>query len=382
MQAFILAGGFATRLWPLTEKRAKPLLPLAGKPLLTHLVEKIPEGMPVTVSTNAVFAKDFASWKSEIRNLKSEANPKHEIRILIEDTGHEDEKLGALGAVAKWITEEKIDDDVLLLAGDNYIGFSIAEFLQAYTGNPLLAAYDVHDLEKAKRLGTIVTDVPFPHPPTPSPTGGRGEEKQTTKHIHSLPPTGEGLGMGEKEEKKQVIRSFEEKSPSPRSTLVSTGCFVFPASVLPTLVSFAKEKPDNIGGIFEHFLKRGTPVECIAFTEPWFDIGSFEAYLEATKALVGNAVLAGQGHGQGHGNIFEGSVVLGKNSKVERSTIRNVVLFEDCDITDCILENCILDNRCVLRGVDLSGKMLREGTTLVRKSEARNPKSETNAKYE
>ncbi|MEK7217912.1 MAG: NDP-sugar synthase, partial [Patescibacteria group bacterium] len=48
MQAFLLAGGFATRLWPLTEKRAKPLLPLAGKPIITHLLENIPEGIPVT----------------------------------------------------------------------------------------------------------------------------------------------------------------------------------------------------------------------------------------------------------------------------------------------------------------------------------------------
>ena len=57
MRAFILAGGFATRLWPLTEKRAKPLLPLAGKPMITHIVEGLPKDMPVIVSTNDAFAK-------------------------------------------------------------------------------------------------------------------------------------------------------------------------------------------------------------------------------------------------------------------------------------------------------------------------------------
>jgi GTP:adenosylcobinamide-phosphate guanylyltransferase len=66
MHAFILAGGFATRLWPLTEKRAKPLLPLAGKPLLTHLLEKIPRDIPVTVSTNAAFANGFSEWQKMI----------------------------------------------------------------------------------------------------------------------------------------------------------------------------------------------------------------------------------------------------------------------------------------------------------------------------
>ncbi len=62
MKAFILAGGFATRLWPLTEKRAKPLLPLAGVPLVEHLVRDIPEDIPVTISTNAVFKEDFENW--------------------------------------------------------------------------------------------------------------------------------------------------------------------------------------------------------------------------------------------------------------------------------------------------------------------------------
>ena len=354
MQAFILAGGFATRLWPLTEKRAKPLLPLAGKPLLTHLVEKIPEGMPITVSTNAVFAKDFEKWRTMLRDAppchpeeyeaKLSASrriggaPQHDtnIRILIEDAGHEGEKLGALGAVAKWVTEQKIDDNILLLAGDNYIGFQMEAFLDAYNGSPLLALHDITEKEKAKQLGTVVLQG-------------------------------------------NTIQSFEEKPEHPRSTIVSTGCAVIPKMALPLLTAFAAEHPDNIGGIFEHFLKEGMEVRGKLFPDPWFDIGSFEAYLEATKALVGENVMeenrAPQRGAPTHeGNVFKGSVVLGKGSNVKKSTLKNVVLFESCSIEDCILENCILDNHCTLQGVDLTGKMLREGTTLIR--EIRSTKSE------
>ncbi|MEK7137734.1 MAG: NDP-sugar synthase [Patescibacteria group bacterium] len=318
MLAFILAGGFATRLWPLTEKRAKPLLPLAGKPLLTHLVEKIPEGMPVTVSTNQVFSNAMKEWQKGIMN--------QELRIKIEDAGHEDEKLGALGALAKWIEEEHVKDDVLLLAGDNYIGFSIAKFLEAYQGNALIALHDIGNLEKAKKFGTVV--------------------------AHGT-----------------TVAAFEEKPENPRSTLVSTGCCILPASTLHTLVTFAQEHPDNIGGIFEHFLRKGIAVECIAFPEPWFDIGSFEAYLEATKTLVGeNVIHAGRGVARytPTEESLQGSIVIGDRSIIHKSTLRNVVLFEDCNIEDCILENCILDNHCTLKGVDLTGKMLREGTKLVR----------------
>ena len=112
MRAFILAGGFATRLWPLTEKRAKPLLPIAGKELLTYIVEGIPADIPVTVSTNASFADGFKKWMDAITRPGLE--------LIVEGTQRDDHKLGALGSIAEWIRAEKIDDDLLILTGDNY----------------------------------------------------------------------------------------------------------------------------------------------------------------------------------------------------------------------------------------------------------------------
>jgi len=326
VHAFILAGGFATRLWPLTEKRAKPLLPLAGKPLIDHLLGQLPADLPaegpernrrITVSINAAFAPSFEHWKLEGKHTG--------VEILVEQSRKDTEKLGALGAVAQWITQRNITDDVLLLTGDNYFGFSIADFLKQYTpGIPFIAAHDLGDLSRAQGFGTII----------PSPDG---------KHV----------------------AAFEEKPAQPKSSLVSTGLSILPAAHLPVVVEYAKAKPDNVGGIFEEFLRRGVLVEFRAFKEPWFDIGSFEAYLEATRVLVGNRVLLGQGATCPETET-EGSVVLGNHSIVRHSTLRNVILFEHCTVEDCVLTDCILDDHCALKGIDLSKQMLREGTVLRR----------------
>lgn len=328
MHAFVLAGGFATRLWPLTESRPKPLLPLAGKPILTHLVEKIPKDIPITVSTNAVFASAFEHWKAGIRVFGYS-----DIRILIEDTRHDDHKLGALGAVAQWIRDAKIDDDVLLLTGDNYLGCSLESFIQsAKPHTPLLAAHDIGDLEKAKQFGTVVAD--------------QWQIANCKLQIVS-------------------VHSFEEKPRDPKSTLVSTGCSLLPRSTLPTLITYAAKHPDNVGGIFEEFLRQGIPVDAFLFSDPWFDIGSFEAYLEATSALVGSNMQCGEGSTLLHAQC-SGSVVLGDSCSVKNSTLENVVLFDRCTIEDCDLRDCICDDGCVLKGIDLHRKMLRKETKLVR----------------
>lgn len=315
MRAFILAGGFATRLWPLTEKRAKPLLPLAGKPLISHLVEKIPNDIPVTVSTNAAFAEGFGEWKKSV---------KRPVELVIEKTHRDDHKLGALGAVAQWVREEKIDDDLLLLTGDNYMGFSMDTFLRAATPDtPLLAAFDIQSKERAQSLGTVI-----------------------------LAKDG------------KTIEAFEEKPKEPKTTLVSTGCSLLPASTLPVLLEFARHHPDNVGGIFEELLRHKRRVECFTFTEPWMDIGSFASYLEAHRLLVGHRVIQEEGAEMRESHCH-GSVALGAHTIVERSELTDCMLFDGCHIVDCTLRDCIIDQQCHLEGVDLKNQMIRENTVLV-----------------
>ncbi len=318
MRVFILAGGYATRLWPLTEKRAKPLLPLAGVPLLTHIVRGLPRDLPVTVSTNAAFREDMMQW--------AEAMDHPALTVRIEETRSDDDKLGALGALAQWIMREEIRDDVLLLAGDNYLGFDLRAFVRAFQPKrPLLAAVDLHDRARARAFGTVLLDA----------------------------------------ETRGVI-GFEEKPQEPGSSIVSTGCSILPREVLPLLLVYAQRRPDNIGGIFEECLRRNIGIDCFVTDAPWYDIGSFSAYLDATRGLVGDRVLRGEGAVLEESET-SGSVVLGDRTAVRQSRLTDTVTFADCVIEDCVIEDCVIDEGCVLRGVDLSGKMIRAGARLIRR---------------
>lgn len=318
MQCFILAGGFATRLWPLTEHRAKPLLPLAGFPLLTHLVTKIPVGIPITVSTNAVFKTDIEKWAKTIKT--------HTVNVRNEDSGKDEHKLGALGAVRAWIEADNIKDDVLLLAGDNFVGFDLKDLIKEFHGDPLLAAHDIVDRELARAFGTVIT-----------------KSDATVSEV-----TG-----------------FEEKPASPKSTLVSTGCYVLPSHQLPVLIEFAKLHPDNIGGLFEEFLKRGIRVECRVFKEMWRDIGSFQSYLETHKDLLQGKSMTDPTATITESTLTE-SVYIGPKTVVSKSYLKNCLLFGNSMIEDCILEDCIIDEGVTLRHTDFTGKMIRRGSNLSR----------------
>src|SRR3990172_3764295 len=174
--ALLLPACFATRLWPLTEKRAKPLLPLAGKPLIRHIIDKIPENIEIIISTNLAFQDDFKKLR--------EAYPRRKIEVFIEDSADDSAKKGALAATALVIEKFKINNPLLLIAGDNYFGFDLEKFLSTYSGKTLLAGYDTRSLQAAKRFGVL---------------GVSGNK----------------------------LISFVEKPEDPSSTLISTGCYLF-----------------------------------------------------------------------------------------------------------------------------------------------------------
>ncbi len=313
MKCIILAGGFATRLWPLTENKAKPLLHLKDRPMISHIVDCLPKDVEITVSTNAVFQQAFEDWRQNYLDRS--------IDIFVEDSLDEQFKKGALGATALVIQNKNIQDDLLLIAGDNYFGFHMPDFLNQFKGRPLLAAYDISDLKKASKFGVVVAK------------GGH-------------------------------VIEFQEKPENPKSTLVSTGCFLFPQKNLADIIYYAQENNDDLGGVFEYLIQKGESIDVFSFDQPWFDVGSFEGYLSANKDLLADELIEKEGVQKLGKSQFIGGNYLGKEVVIEDSIIEDSVILKGCKIKNCVIHNCIIDENSILTHLDLSYKMIRQGSII------------------
>ena len=242
MKAVVLAAGYATRLYPLTLDRPKALLPVAGKPMLEHLLERL-DGVPaldeVYVVTNSKFANAFREWAGTYGAGA--------VRILDDGTSDEETKLGAIGDLDLAIRTGAIDDDLLVLAGDNLFSESLApfaEFGQA-KGAPALGVYDVGDLEAIRRYNAIELD----------------EDDRVT--------------------------FFEEKPERPTSTLTGIALYFYPRSALGLVGDYLAEgnNPDQPGRLVQWLYPR-TAVYAWRVPGRWYDVGSKETLAEADAAFA------------------------------------------------------------------------------------------------
>src|SRR5438105_8800542 len=127
MKIIILAAGYATRLYPLTLTRPKPLLLVAGKPMIDHVLDNLaPIGGidRVYIVTNAKFAEQFQKWAKDDGSHKA----KLDFTIVNDRSTDESNKLGAIGDLHLVITREKIDDDIVVVAADNLFSEKLEDF--------------------------------------------------------------------------------------------------------------------------------------------------------------------------------------------------------------------------------------------------------------
>src|SRR5437899_750227 len=118
MNIVILAAGYATRLYPLTLTQPKPLLPVAGKPMIDYVLDNLApiSGIErVYVVTNAKFTGQFQQWADDYRAAKTGL----EVTIVNDGSTDETNKLGAIGDLHLVLTTEKVDADIIAVAGDN-----------------------------------------------------------------------------------------------------------------------------------------------------------------------------------------------------------------------------------------------------------------------
>ncbi|MCM8760718.1 MAG: sugar phosphate nucleotidyltransferase, partial [Candidatus Omnitrophica bacterium] len=157
MKIIILAAGYAVRLKPLTIDTPKPLLRIAGRPMLDRIMDKIVSlggEDEVYLVTNARFASDFEKWAKTCR-------AKNPIQVINDQTTTNENRLGAIRDLNLVIESASINDDVLVVAGDNLFEFDLNEFLEFSRARPdgvSIALYDIGDKVLARNYGVVAID--------------------------------------------------------------------------------------------------------------------------------------------------------------------------------------------------------------------------------
>ncbi|MCS7118737.1 MAG: NDP-sugar synthase [Archaeoglobaceae archaeon] len=322
MRAVIMAGGYATRLWPITKTRAKPLLPIGSKKIIDLIYEKVIDlELSVVLSTNKRFEDDFREWA---RGKK--------VEVIAENTKSEEEKLGAVKALAEIAKE--IKDDLLVVAGDNVFSFSLKELYNKFVEKrrPFVALYDVGDLELAKRYGVAEME-------------------------------------GDK-----VIR-FYEKPEKPPSSLIGIGVYFLPKKSVEILLEYVAgmKRSDNLGD-FISFLCEREEVYGQKFNGIWYDVGNADSYIEAFKsytdhyvdrsaeiersAKIIEPVVVGRGAKITGRSIIGPYAFIGNQCRIESSDVSESIVFERTSLSNVKLWRSIVDDKCEIRNIQLVGSII------------------------
>lgn len=236
--AIILAGGYARRLRSITHS-PKPLLQVAGKPVLNHIFDKLTEleGVQRTIiSTNLKFERLFRDW--------CDANSHQEVEIVADRSRADGKKPGAIRSLAE--TTSGISEDCLIIGGDNLFTSSLKPMIHTFkrTCSTVVALYDVKNRELTKQYSTATLD-----------SQGR-------------------------------IIDFVEKPARPGTTLAGTCIYIMPEKTFPRLKQYLAESTDaDRMGSFIQWLHTREEVYGYVLDGYWCDIGTPEQYKNVQERL-------------------------------------------------------------------------------------------------
>jgi glucose-1-phosphate thymidylyltransferase len=240
MDCIILCAGYATRLRPLTENTPKPLLEVAGRPILEHILDRLAltSVKRVFIATNARFADHFSRWAGRMKY------PGLDLNVVNDGTTTNEDRLGSMGDVRFVARQYGLADDFLIINGDNLFTFSLKPLLaDFYRRGNTLALYDVGSREVAKLYG-----------------------------IPTLTEDHRVIG-------------FVEKPKEPTSTLASIGIYAYQGKVHKLLDEYLNSgfSPDKTGE-FVAWVHEKADVFGHAYggaNDVWFDIGTLDQLKEA-----------------------------------------------------------------------------------------------------
>lgn len=245
IKVILLCAGYATRLYPLTENQPKPLLKIAGKPMIEHILDKL-EGVEaidhVYVITNHKFAGHFSEWAKGFH---------YRAPITVVDDGTEtnETRLGAIGDLNFALKKHNIGaEDMIIVAGDNLFDSNLEDLLrtaQEHRPYPVIAVYDVKEKELAKKYGILDVDA-----------SGK------------------------------VVR-FLEKPENPPSTLASCGLYWLPAETRGLLDRYLQDGHNaDQPGHYMRWLAETHGLYASTLKGCWYDIGDLESYKSADQLFT------------------------------------------------------------------------------------------------
>jgi len=298
LQALVLAGGEGTRLRPLTLSVPKPVLPLAGRPFLTFMLDWLARhGVD-----EAILSCGFMS--EAVREVLGERRDGVRLHHMVED-----EPLGTAGPLRLAADMDLVDDRVLVLNGDTLTDLDLSAELAEHESRGAVATLALVAVDDTSSYGVV-----------PTAPDGR-------------------------------VEAFLEKTASPPTNRINAGAYVLERAVIDRIpagraVSFEREIfPALVGEGLYGFLAEGY----------WIDIGTPERYLEATYDLLacrvestlpprdetGSLVAADcvtAGARIGPMSVLGHHCLVGTSSTVERSVLHDDVrVGADCAVTGAVL---------------------------------------------
>lgn len=242
MKCLILAAGYATRLYPLTENFPKPLLPVGDKTILDHLIDDVDRSGAIdeyVVISNHRFFPHFEAWAR---------TKKQKITLVDDGTTCNENRLGAVRDIQFAIESLEIHDDCLVLAGDNVLSFSLCRFVE-YAGEreaSCVLRYFEPDTQRLSKSGV--------------------------------------LELGESDR----VLSMEEKPAAPKSNWCCPPFYYYTAQAAASIPYAIREGcGTDAPGSFIAWLCKKMPVYAMEMPGKRFDIGNLQSYEEVKRTYQG-----------------------------------------------------------------------------------------------
>lgn len=240
MKSIILAAGYATRLYPLTKNRPKALLPIAGKAILDYIVdeiETIPEIDELIIISNSRFYHDFTNWKTG-------RSTRLNVTVLDDGTTDDSNKLGAIGDVSYAVDTLKIDDSLLVMAGDNIFTFRLKDYYDVFKrlNKDMILVKHIDNIEDLRRMANVILD----------------DDNRVTDMI--------------------------EKPQNPKSSIAAFASYIYTRETVPLIKKYLSEgnNPDA-PGFFPSWLHKIKDVYAYKFEGECYDIGTPKSYEEVNE---------------------------------------------------------------------------------------------------